>query len=72
MKSTISIVGILLIIAGILTLTYQGFTYTKQEKIAQIGQVNVTADTQQTVYFPPILGGAAIVVGIVLVVVGRK
>ncbi len=72
MKSITSIVGILLIIIGILTLTYQGFTYTKQEKIAQFGDLKVTADTQKTVYFPPILGGLSIVAGIVLVVVGRK
>jgi len=72
MKSIVSIIGILLIIIGILTLAYQGITYTKQEKIAQIGDVKISADTQKTIYFPPILGGLSIVAGIVLVVVGRK
>ncbi|MDX1902287.1 MAG: DUF3185 domain-containing protein [Gammaproteobacteria bacterium] len=68
----ISILGIILIIVGILTLTYQGFTYTKQEKVMEIGDVKVTADTQKTVHFPPILGGLSLVGGIVLVVMGRK
>jgi uncharacterized membrane protein len=72
MKSIISVIGILLILAGIGVFAYQGFTYTKQEKIAQIGDVNITADTQKTVYFPPIVGGLALVAGLVLVVVGRK
>lgn len=72
MKSTISIVGIILIVVGIFTLAYQGITYTQQEKIMQIGDLKVTADTQKTVYFPPILGGLALVAGVVLVVVGRK
>ncbi len=72
MKSLLSIVGILLIIVGITSLAYQGFSYTKREKVLQIGDLEVTADTQKTVYFPPVLGGLSLVAGIVLVVVGRK
>jgi len=72
MKSTMSLVGLVLIILGIVFLAYQGFTYTKQEKVAEIGNLQITADTQKTVYFPPILGGLSIAAGIVLVVVGRK
>lgn len=72
MKSIISLIGILLIIFGIVTLAYQGFTYTQQEKIAQIGALQITANTEKTVYFPPVLGGLSLVAGIILVVVGRK
>lgn len=72
MKSITSIVGIVLIIFGIVILGYQGFTYTQREQIAQIGELKITADTEKTVYFPPIVGGLALVAGIVLVVVGRK
>jgi len=74
MKSTTSMIGIFLIIIGILTLGYQGFTYTytKQEKIAQLGDVKITADTQKTVYFPPILGGLSVAAGVVLVLIGRR
>lgn len=71
MRSFISLLGVLLIIVGIATLGYQGFTYTKHEDVAKIGNVNITADTQKTVYFPPMLGGASLVAGIVLVVAGR-
>jgi uncharacterized membrane protein len=72
MKSTINLIGILLIIMGIVTLAYQGFTYTKHEQIAQIGDVQITADTQKTVYFPPLLGGLSLAAGIILVVIGRR
>ncbi|MBX9585714.1 MAG: DUF3185 domain-containing protein [Gammaproteobacteria bacterium] len=72
MKGILSILGVVLLLAGIVTLTYQGFTYTKQEKVAQIGDVTITAEHPKTVYFPPILGGLCIVAGLVLVVVGRK
>jgi uncharacterized membrane protein HdeD (DUF308 family) len=72
MKSITSIIGIILIILGIVSLGYQGFSYTQREKVAQIGDLQVTADTQKTVFLPPIVGIAALVAGLVLVVVGRK
>lgn len=72
MKSLTMLVGIILILLGIASLTYQGFTYTSREKVAQLGSLQVTADTQKTVYLSPVLGGASILAGIVLVVVGRK
>jgi uncharacterized membrane protein len=72
MKSTLSIIGIALIIAGIVVFAYKGFPYTKQETVAQIGNLQVTADTKQTVDFPPIVGGVAVVVGIILIIVGRR
>ena len=71
MRSMISILGIVLIIFGIVTLGYQGFTYTKREKIAQLGDIEVTADQEKAVYFPPAVGGLSLIAGIVLVVVGR-
>jgi hypothetical protein len=72
MKSTTGLLGLILIIAGVLVLAYQGFTYTKHENVAQIGNVNVTAETQKTVHLPPIAGGIALIAGILLVLVSRK
>lgn len=72
MKSVTTLVGIILLLVGIISLGYQGFSYTQREKVAEIGNVQITADTKKTVYFPPILGGAAIVAGVILVIVGRR
>ncbi len=66
------ILGILLILGGVLALSYHTFTYPKEEKIMQIGEMHITADTNKTVDIPPYLGAFALVAGIVLVVVGRK
>lgn len=71
MKNIISLLGIILIIFGLATFAYKGFHYTTQEKVLQIGDVQVTADREKSIYFPPILGGASVVVGIILIVVGR-
>ena len=72
MTSITNLLGLILIVLGIGVLAYQGFTYTKHETVAQIGTVQVTANTQKTVYFPPILGGASLVAGIILIVVGKR
>jgi uncharacterized membrane protein len=68
----ITIVGIVLIVLGIVAFTYQGITYTSREKIIDIGPFQATADTQKTIPLSPLLGGLALVGGIMLVVVGAK
>lgn len=65
--------GIVLIVLGVLALAYGGITYTTRETVVDIGPIEATAERQRSVPLPPILGAAALVGGIVLVVVaGRK
>jgi drug/metabolite transporter (DMT)-like permease len=71
MKPTV-ILAIVLIVAGVVVLTYQGFTYTTRENVVDIGSVHVMADKTRSVSLPPLLGAIAIVGGLVLLVVGRK
>jgi hypothetical protein len=71
-RAITNIVGIILIIVGVIGLAYQGFTYTTQEKVAQIGDVKLTANKEKTIYFPPILGGASLIAGVVLVAIARR
>ena len=65
-------VGILLVILGALGLAYQGFNYTHQEKILDVGPIHATAEEHDRVSIPPVLGGLALVGGVVLLVVGAK
>jgi uncharacterized membrane protein len=71
MKPTI-LIGILLVVLGALGLAYQGFNYTHQEKIIDIGPIHATAEQHDRVSIPPALGGLALVGGIVLLLVGSK
>lgn len=66
------IVGIILIIIGIVSLVYGGFSYTKREKVLDLGPIQATAEKQKTIPLPPVLGGICLVGGIVLVVVGSR
>jgi len=65
-------VGIILIVLGVLALVYQGIQYTTREKILDIGSVKVTANTKRTIPLPPIVGGVALVAGIVMIVLDRR
>lgn len=63
-----SIIGTILIVAGVVALLYKGFTYTTEEKAIDLGPLQVTAEKKHSVLIPPILGGIAVVVGIGLLV----
>ena len=65
-------VGILLIALGGLALAYQGFNYTHQEKVLDVGPIHATAEKQERVSIPPVLGGLVLVGGIALLVVGAR
>jgi hypothetical protein len=66
----ILLVGIVLVIVGALILGYQGFTYISQDKIVDAGPVQVTAERQHVVWIPPVIGGVAVVAGVVCLVAG--
>jgi len=69
---TNSLIGIILIVIGIIAFAYQGITYTTREKVIDLGPLQVTADTKKTFPLPPIMGGIALVGGIVLLVMGNR
>jgi len=69
---TYTLIGIILIAIGIIAFTYQGITYTTREKVVDIGPIQMTADKTKTIPLPPIVGGIALVGGIVLLVAGGR
>jgi hypothetical protein len=72
MKPTVWL-AIVFIVLGALALAYQGFTYTHREKVLDLGPIHATADKQEHVSIPPILGGLTLVGGVLLLlVVSRK
>jgi hypothetical protein len=71
MKITI-VLAVILIAIGIVAFGYQGITYTTRENVINLGPLKMTAEKTRTIPLPPIVGGIALVGGIVLLVVGRK
>jgi hypothetical protein len=68
----LGIIGLVMIVLGIISFAYQGVTYTKKEKVVDIGPIHATKDTKETIPLPPILGGILLVGGIALMVAGRS
>jgi uncharacterized membrane protein len=71
MKSPV-LIGAILIVLGIIALAYQGITYTTREKVLDIGPIEATAEKEKTIPLPPLVGGLALVGGIVLVATGAR
>ena len=72
MKSGVLVVAIILIAIGVVSLAYQGITYTTREKLLEVGPIKATAEKEKTIPLPPILGGLALAGGVVLLVVGAR
>ncbi|GHB67120.1 hypothetical protein [Persicitalea jodogahamensis] len=64
--------GIVLAIIGIGMLIFNGFNYTKKEKVVDIGPVEINADKQKSVGWPTYAGAIVLVAGIGLVILDRK
>jgi uncharacterized membrane protein len=64
--------GIILIVVGAAMLIWTGFTYTKKEKIVDAGPIQISADREKSVNWPPYLGGILLVGGIVIVATSKK
>ena len=53
-------------------LGYEGITYTKREKVLEVGPITATKETKKTIPLPPILGGAGLVCGVVLLITAGR
>ena len=65
------IIGIILIILGVLALVFKSFSFTDRDS-HDLGPVDIVTEDRETVPVSPIIGGAAIVGGIVLLMASRR
>jgi hypothetical protein len=65
-------VGIILIAIGIVALVWGGISWTREETIVDLGPLEAKAEQRETIPLPPVLGGIALVAGIVLLVVPAR
>lgn len=66
------IVGLILIVLGIVALIWGGISYTREEKVLDIGPIEATAETRETIPLPPLLGALSLVGGVALMIVGSR
>ena len=66
------IIGIVLVILGVLGLAYGGVTWTTNEKVVDLGPLQVTHDKTRSLPLSPIAGGVCLIAGVVLLVAGGR
>lgn len=65
-------IGVLLIVLGIAMLVWTGFSYTKKEKVVDAGPIQISADQEKNVNWPPYVGGIVLIAGLVVLVTSKK
>ena len=66
------VLGIVLIVLGVLGLAYGGFSYTREKKVVDLGPLQASTRTHETVPVPPLVSGAVLAGGILLLVVSAR
>jgi uncharacterized membrane protein len=66
------ILGAVLIALGILVLVYQGFTYTSEKNLFDLGPIEANSSIRKTVPLSPVFGGLVLMGGIILLFNGNK
>ena len=65
-------IGVILIALGLVALLYGGFSYTKRDKIIDLGPIEATKTETKTIPLPPIIGAVALIGGVVLLLSRRE
>lgn len=68
----IAILGVVLVILGVAGLIYEGVSYTSRETVLDIGPIQATTEETKTIPISPLASGAALVVGLGLLVAGQR
>lgn len=68
----VRIIAVLLIVIGLVALATGGLSYTRREKVVDIGPIEATAEKRESIPLSPLLGGAALAGGIVLLLAGGR
>jgi hypothetical protein len=66
------IAALLLIILGVVGLTYGRLSFTREEKVLDLGSVEITRDKHESLPIGQIAGGIFIVSGVVLLAMRGK
>lgn len=68
----LTIIGVVLIGLGVIGLIYGGVTYTSSESVIDMGSMHVEVDQKNHIPLSPIAGAAAVIAGVIIILLGRK
>lgn len=68
----VKLIGVALIVLGVIALVYQGITYTRKEKILDVGPFKAEVKREKTIPLSPVLGVVALAGGVALLLFARR
>ena len=68
----IRLIGIVLIILGLCSVAWGGFSYKTREKVLDIGPIEATREKTHHLPVTPLAGGVAVAIGIGLLVARKE
>jgi len=71
-KRALTFLGLALILAGALALTYGGCSYTKRERLFHSGPFKASVNRQKRVAIPRWVGGAVLAGGVASLIAGVR
>ena len=66
------LIGFVLVVLGVLALVYGGISYNRERTVLDVGPFKATATEQKNIPLSPIVGGVALLGGIILLTLPRK
>lgn len=69
---TKQVMGILLIVIGLVSLLWGGISWTREEKVIDLGPIQASKTERETIPMPPIVGGLLLASGVVLLVIPSR
>jgi hypothetical protein len=70
--SPLKMVGMLLLVGGVLALMFGGFSYTKETHDVDLGPLEIEVEDKEEVNVPMWAGIAAVAVGAMIILYGRR
>ena len=64
--------AVVLIVLGLVGIVWGGFTYTRTEKVVDLGPVEIRKDKKTNVPIPPLIGLAGLSAGVIILARGRS
>lgn len=65
-------IGIVLIVIGVLMVSYNSFNFKTTEKVVDLGPIEINKEVNHPMAWSPIIGIALAVGGVILLVAGTK
>jgi uncharacterized membrane protein YidH (DUF202 family) len=66
------VIGSVLVVIGLVSLLLGGFRWTKEKTVVDVGPLKATTEEHKRLPIPPVVGGLALVGGIVLLVIPSR